>query len=144
VNLENAPDISAVKNWLLTAGIESLCHWDTLVFLYRHQASLVSAEHISSLLGYATGEVVAALEHLESLEFVKPSRASQGVRLYQSSAPVDPPRGDSFDRLMSLADSRAVRLLLAKRWRRGDRSDPNKNHSPLPDTERGKTWLKAS
>ena len=144
MNLENAPDISAVKNWLLTAGIESLCHWDTLVFLYRHQASLVRVEHISSLLGYATGEVAAALEHLESGGFVKPSRASQGVRLYQFRASADPPRGDTLNRLMSLADSRAVRLLLAKSWQHGNRPDHNKNLSPLRDTEGSQTWRKAS
>ena len=144
MNLQNAPDISAVKTWLLSTGIDSLCRWDTLVFLYRHQASLVSVEHISSLLGYATGEVAAALEHLESRGFVKPSRTSQGLRLYQFRAPADPPRGDTFDRLMSSADSRAVRLLLAKSWQQGDRPDQNKNLSPLRDTVGGQTWRKAS
>jgi DNA-binding IclR family transcriptional regulator len=39
--------------------------------------------HIARLLGYATGEVVAALEYLESLGFVERSCVSQGVRLYQ-------------------------------------------------------------
>jgi hypothetical protein len=133
VNVENAPDVSAVKAWLLSAGIDSLCRWDT-----------VRVEHISSLLGYATGEVAAALEHLESGGFVKPSRASQGVRLYQFRASADPPRGDTLNRLMSLADSRAVRLLLAKSWQHGNRPDHNKNLSPLRDTEGGQTWLKAS
>ena len=96
-----------------------------LVFLYLHQTSLVSAEHIARLLGYATGEVAAALEHLESLGFVERSRVSQGARLYQFTAPAHTPPGDACHRLMRVADSRTVRLLLARRWRRGDRRSDN-------------------
>jgi signal transduction histidine kinase len=40
---DNQPDLQ-VEGWLKTVGIESLCQWDVLVFLYRHQSSLVRRE----------------------------------------------------------------------------------------------------
>ena len=81
---DNQPDLQ-VETWLKTLGIESLCQWDVLVFLYRHQSSLVSAEDIARFLGYATAEVVAALGSLESAGLVERSRVAQGVLLYQLS-----------------------------------------------------------
>ena len=111
---DNQPDLQ-VEGWLKTLGIESLCQWDVLVFLYRHQSSLVSAESIARFLGHATAEVVAALDSLESSGLVERSRVSQGVRLYQLTAPADPTRRDALERLMTLADSHTVRLLLARR-----------------------------
>src|ERR1700726_677882 len=94
-----------VEGWLKTLGLESLCQWDVLVFLYRHQSSLVSAEHIALFLGYATAEVIAALDNLESSGLMERSRVSQGVRLYQLTAPADPTRHDALERLMTLVDS---------------------------------------
>ena len=142
---EHVPDLSVVEHWLVTARITALQHLDMLVFLYRHQTSLVSAEHIARLLGYATGEAVAALDHLESLGFVARSRTSQGVRLYQFTAPANTPPGDACHRLMRIADSRVVRLLLVKRWGRGDhRSDTNNRYAGLSSFQGGKTWQKAS
>ena len=128
---DNKPDVQ-VEGWLKTLGIESLCQWDVLVFQYRHQSSLVGAEHIVRFLGYATAEVVAALDSLESPGLVERSRVSQGVRLYQLTAPADPTRRDALERLMTLADSRTVRLLLARRLRGSDRPDQDKNDFPLP------------
>jgi DNA-binding IclR family transcriptional regulator len=113
---DDQPDLE-VEGWLKTLGIESLCQWDVLVFLYRHQSSLVGAEHIARFLGYATAEVVAALDSLKSSGLVERSRVSQGVRLYQLTAPADPTRSDASERLMTLADSHTVRLLLARRLR---------------------------
>ena len=123
---DKQPDLQ-VEGWLKTLGIESLCQWDVLVFLYRHQPSLVSADHIACFLGYATAEVVAALDSLESSGPVERSRVSQGVRLYQLTAPADPTRRDALQRLMNLADSHTVRRLLARRLRGSDRPDQNKN-----------------
>ena len=131
---ENQPDLQ-VNGWLKTLGIETLCQWDVLVFLYRHQSSLVSAESIARFLGYATAEVVAALDSLESSGLVERSRVSQGVRLYQVTAPADPARRDALERLMTLADSHTVRMLLPRRLRGSDRvaqPDQNKNDFPLP------------
>jgi hypothetical protein len=45
---DNPPDL-LVEGWLKTLGIESLCQWDVLVFLYRHQPTLVRAEYMSRL-----------------------------------------------------------------------------------------------
>ena len=123
---DNEPDLQ-VEGWLKTLGLESLCQWDVLVFQYRHQSSLVSAELIARFLGYATAEVVAALDSLESSGLVERSRVSQGVRLYQVTASADPARRDALERLMTLADSHTVRRLLARRLRGSDRPDQNKN-----------------
>ena len=122
---DNQPDLQ-VEGWLKTLGIESLCQWDVLVFLYRHQPTLVRVEYTARLLGDATAEVVAALDSLESSGLVQPSRVFQGVRFYQLTAPADPTRRDALVRLMTLADSHTVRLLLDRRLRRNDRPDQNK------------------
>ncbi|MEX2309055.1 MAG: helix-turn-helix domain-containing protein [Pirellulales bacterium] len=116
---DNPPDLQ-VEGGLKTLGVELLCQWDVLVFLYRHQSSLVSAEHIARFLGYPSAEVVATLDSLESSGLVERSRVSQGVRLYQVTAPADPARRDALERLMTLADSHTVRLLLARRLRGSD------------------------
>jgi hypothetical protein len=106
-----------VEGWLKTLGIESLCQWDVLVFLDRHQSSLLSADHIALFLSYANPEVVAALDSLESSGLER-SRVSQGVRLYQVIAPADPARRDALERLLTLADTPTVRLILARRQQR--------------------------
>jgi DNA-binding MarR family transcriptional regulator len=127
---DNQPDLQ-VEGWLQTLGIESLFQWDVLVFLYRHQSSLVSAEHIARFLGYATAEVVAALDSVESSGLVERSRVSQGVRLYQLTEPADPTRRDALKRFMTFVDSHTVRLLLARRLPGSDRPDQNKTDFPL-------------
>jgi DNA-binding MarR family transcriptional regulator len=132
---DNQPDLQ-VEGWLKTLGIESLCQWDVLVFLYRHQSSLVSAEHIARFLGYATAEVVAALDSLESSGLVERSRVSQGVRLYQLTVPADPTRRDALERLTTLADSHTVRLLLAPRRRGSDPTWPEQKRFPFAWRER--------
>jgi hypothetical protein len=63
------------------------------------------------------------------------------VRLYQFTAPEDSGRRDTLDRLMTIADSRAGRLLLTKKLRPGAPSTPNSD--PSPSQKRGSaTWLK--
>ncbi len=116
---DNQPDLQ-VEAWLKTLGIESLCQWDVLVFLYRHQSSLLSADRIALFLSYANAEVVAALDSVESSGLMERSRISQGVRLYQLTAPADPARRDALERLMPLAASHTVRLLLGRRLRGSD------------------------
>ena len=123
---DNQPDLQ-VEGWLKTLGIESLCQWDMLVFLDRHPSILASTEDVALFVGYATAEVVAALDSLECSGLVQPSRVSQGVRLYQVTASADPARRDALERLMTLADSHTVRRLLARRLRGSDRPDQNKN-----------------
>ena len=138
---ENPFDLG-IDGWLTALGLDRLCQWDVLVFLYRHPTSLVSGEHIARLLGYATAPVVDALDCLESLGLVGRSRVNQGVRLYQFNAPAEPPRGDALKRLLTLADSRPRRLLLAKRLQRGQRSDPNNGQSRGRSDEGSAAWFK--
>jgi hypothetical protein len=116
--MENNPPDPQVEDWLTALGVDCLCQWDVLVFLYRHLTSLVSAEHIARLLGYPTAEVVTALDGLEFLGLVERSRVDQGVRLYQFSTPADSPRGDALSRLLAVAASRRGRLLLTQKLRR--------------------------
>jgi hypothetical protein len=111
-----------IDGWLSTLGITSLCQWDVLLFLYRHQTSLVGADFIARLLGYASGPVVAALDVLEFLGLVERSRVSQIVRLYQFTVPSDPKRGDAWARLLALASDRGGRVHLSKRLRGGDQT----------------------
>jgi DNA-binding MarR family transcriptional regulator len=126
----NEPDVQ-VEGWLKTLGITLLCQWDMLVFLDRHPSLLIGAEHISFFLGYAAAEVVAALDSLESSGLVEPSRVSQGVRLYQVTTSADPARRDALERLMTVAASHSVRLLLARRRREGS-ARPNQNKNDFP------------
>src|SRR5262249_49781238 len=117
-----------VEGWLKTLGVELVCQWDVLVFLYWRLTSMLNADHIARLLGLPAGEVGAVLESLESLGLVERSRADQGVRLYRFAVPEDPQRGDALDRLLTLADSRAGWLLLSSKLRRGN--PPTPNHGP--------------
>lgn len=116
---QNPTDLQ-VEGWLKALGIESLCQWDVLVFFYRHPISLFGAEHLASLLGYASGPLSAALDVLEALRLVKRSRVSQGVQLFRLTVPADPQRGDAWERLFALDNSRAGRVVLSKKLRAGD------------------------
>ena len=72
---DNQPDLQ-VEGWLKTLGIGSLCQWDVLVFLDRHQSSLLSADHIALFLSYANADVVAALDSVESSGLVQNLRVA--------------------------------------------------------------------
>jgi hypothetical protein len=37
------PTDAEVESWLQTLGVESLCQWDVLIFLFRHQSTLESS-----------------------------------------------------------------------------------------------------
>jgi DNA-binding MarR family transcriptional regulator len=107
---------------LKTLGITSLCQWDVLVFLYHHQTSLLGANFIAHLLGYASDPVVAALDGLTFLGLVERSRVSQVARLYQFTVPSDPKRRDALIALLPLASHRAGRVRLAQHLRGGDQT----------------------
>jgi hypothetical protein len=120
IGLENAESPDAlVQECLKNLGLSLLGDWDVLVFLYRHQASLASAEQIARLLGHSSKAVGAALERLESQKLIQRSRSSQGVRFYQFvfQKPNQAPEC-FFRQLMSFADSRSGRLLIVKHLRR--------------------------
>lgn len=74
-------ETEGLQSWLHALGVQSLCEWDVVAFLYRHPTSLVGADYIARLLGYPDEPVVAALDALESLGLVERSRVSQNVRL---------------------------------------------------------------
>ena len=121
-----------IDGWLNILGITSLCQWDVAVFLYRHQISLVGANLIAHLLGYASEPVVAALDALDLVGLVDRSRVSQVVRLYQFTVPSDPQRRDAWTRLLGLASHRVGRVRLAGRLRSGE---------PTAQAEREETRL---
>jgi predicted transcriptional regulator len=109
-----------VQECLKGLGISLLGDWDVLIFLYRHRVILGSSEQIASLLGYPSQAVSDALDRLESQGLVRRSRSSLGVRFYQfvfSEGHLAPE--SYFRRLISLAQNRSGRLLLAKRLRQG-------------------------
>jgi hypothetical protein len=118
-----------IDSWFKTLGIATKCQWDVLIFLYRHQTSLVGADFIARLLGYANGPSVAALEALEGLGLVARSRVSQIVRLYQFTAPSHPPQRDAWARLLALAGDRTGRLRLFQRLRDGDQTPQERLHA---------------
>jgi DNA-binding MarR family transcriptional regulator len=111
-----------IDGLLKTLGITSLCQWDVLVFLYHHQTSLLGANLIAHLLGYASEPVVAALDALAFLGLVERSRVSQVARLYQFTVPLDPERRDAWIALLPMASHRAGRVRLAQHLRGGDQT----------------------
>jgi hypothetical protein len=153
------PSDAEVADWLKTLGVESQCQWDMLIFLYRHQTTLVGSDYLAQLLGYATEAVVAALDVLASLGLVDRSRVSQGARFYQFTAPSSAPSDDAFQRLVTFAGHRAGRVALCRLLPRGDRSPqdwletavgsngevhkPVRASSPGRPDEGRKTWRQA-
>ena len=107
-----------IAGWLSTLGVTSLCQWDVLVFLYRHQTTLLGAADLARLLGYASDTIVVSLDVLESWELVARSRISQGARLYQFHIPPGSPRSEVFARLQTLAADRVGRLRVVRQLRR--------------------------
>jgi hypothetical protein len=112
------PSDPEVTGLLQTLGVASLCQWDVLIFLYRHQTTLLSAAELARLIGYASDLIVVALDVLESLALVTRSRVSQGARLYQFGLPLDSPRSAAFAQLQALIADRAGRVRVAKQLRR--------------------------
>jgi DNA-binding MarR family transcriptional regulator len=118
LEIDKSPD-ALVQACLEHLGLSLLVEWDVLIFLYRHQAILTSAEQIARLLGYPSKAVGNALETLDSQKLVRRSRPSQGVRFYQSvysEAHAKPE--NCFRQLIKFADDRSGRLLLVKHLRR--------------------------
>ena len=105
-----------VEACLRELGISSLAQCDVLVFLQRHQLSLVSAEQMARLLGYSYKIVGDALDALEALRLIRRSRASQGVRVYQIKYSESHP-SVGFGQLIALTQNRAGRLLIANSLR---------------------------
>jgi DNA-binding MarR family transcriptional regulator len=118
---DNTVDTEVI-DWLNTLGITTLCQWDLLMFLYRHQTSLFGADYLARLSGYAIELVVPAMAALESLGLIERSRVSQGARYYHFIVPSPPMHREAFARLLDLAGHRAGRLRLCRQLRREGRS----------------------
>ena len=56
------PSDPEVTGRLHTLGVVSLCQWDVLVFLYRHQSTLLGAADLARLLGYPSDSIVVAVD----------------------------------------------------------------------------------
>jgi DNA-binding MarR family transcriptional regulator len=119
---QHPPSDPEVQGWLYTLGVASLCQWHVLLFLCRHQTTLLGAEYLAHLLGYATEAVVAALDALEARGLVERSRVSQGARLYKLLAPLVSPGGEAFAQLQALASDSAGRRRIYTQLRQGDRT----------------------
>ena len=104
----------SVQNCLEGVGISLLCDLDVLVFVYRHGASLSSADQIARLIGYESTVVSDALDRLERERLIERSQRPEGVRFYRILASTDAARQRCLQQLVSLTKIRAGRLLLAK------------------------------
>ena len=103
-----------VQERLQALGVALLSEWDTLVFLYRHPASLGTAAQIARLIGHDQAAVGTALNSLEALGMMRRARVYQGRRLYQFSEPPEPGSRSCLLELMGLAQNREGRMLLIK------------------------------
>lgn len=112
----------SIQDSLEGLGVTLLSECDVLVFVYRHGASLASADQIALFLGYEREVVAAALECLERNKLIERSRSSGGVRLHRILASTDAERQHCFQHLVSLSENRGGRLLLTKQLKRGGRN----------------------
>jgi DNA-binding MarR family transcriptional regulator len=115
---------SPVQSCLDSMGISLLSEWDVLAFVYRHGASLTNCDQIARLIGYESTIVRAALDRLESKNLIERSRPSQGVRFYRILASTDA----GLQQIVSLSETRAGRLLLAKRLKPDGSNRDEKNN----------------
>lgn len=106
---------SALQDCVDRVGISLLCDWDVFAFVYRHVTSLTSADHIARLVGYESKDVGGALDRLERQKLIERSRSSRGVRIYRVLASKDREHRSYLRGLLTLLESRAGRLQLAKR-----------------------------
>jgi DNA-binding MarR family transcriptional regulator len=106
---------SSVQSCVDGVGISLLCDWDIFAFVYRHIASLTSADQIARLVGYESKTVGAALDRLERKKLIERSRPSRGVRLYRVLSSQDVEHRRCLRQLVTLSESRAGRLELTKR-----------------------------
>src|SRR5450755_2809646 len=105
---------SSLQRCVVNVGISLLCDWDVFAFVYRHVTSLTTAEQIARLLGYEGAVVGGALDRLESQKLIERSRPSRGVRLYRVTNSKDLEHRRCLQELVSLSESRAGRLELAR------------------------------
>jgi DNA-binding MarR family transcriptional regulator len=103
-----------IEGCLAKWGISFLEEWDLLVFLHRHQNSLLTVKQISLLLGPGTPAVSQALRTLEIAGLIRRSRSSRGIRFNRLVTSVDAARQDCFELLINLLENPVVRDLVAR------------------------------
>src|SRR5262245_44782021 len=112
-----------VQRWLAATCVESLCQWDVIVFLYRHQTILMAPGDLARLMGYRTSTMMTTLDALAARQLVEvSSQSSAAARLYRFVAPSEPKRREALESLFALGQHRSGRLLLSKYLRQGERS----------------------
>jgi hypothetical protein len=118
VSEESSMANTQIERCLATWGISVLEEWDLLVFLCRHQNSLLTVEQISMLLGPGTPAIRQALRTSETAGLIRCSRSSQGIRFYRLAASVDRARQDAFELLVSLLKNPLARDFVTRRLAR--------------------------
>lgn len=127
----------SLENCLKSLGISLLSELDVLVFVHRRKTSLTSANQIASLIGHEEAAVSIALGELEREKLIEPSKSSQGLRFYRILPQGDAGRQQCFRQLVSLSETRAGRLQLAKHLKSIGR---NRGEKKLRLKQEGK-WL---
>jgi DNA-binding MarR family transcriptional regulator len=117
----------SIQSCLESLGISSMCEWDALVFVFSRRVSLIRTDQIASLTGYETAAVSAALEHLECEKLIERSQPFQGVSFCRIPQSTDAARQTCFLQLISLAKTRAGRVLLTKQLKPVGRTRGAKN-----------------
>jgi DNA-binding MarR family transcriptional regulator len=105
----------SLQDCLDGVGISLLSEWDVLIFVYRHKASLISADQIARLIGYPSRIVNDVLDRLEREGLIERSRPSHGAHFYRILTSMDSGRWLCLRQLISLSEGRAGRLRLAER-----------------------------
>src|SRR5262245_55334895 len=108
------PSEAEIEAMLVRLGIETMAQWDLLVFLVRHDSSLLGMEDLARLTGYPVESIITALEVLESRRLVERSRIAQTIRLYRVTPPVESHRSRALEQLLRLNGHRQGRALLSR------------------------------
>jgi CRISPR/Cas system-associated endonuclease Cas1 len=116
----------SLESCLKSLGISLLSELDVLIFVHRRKTSLSSIKQIASLTGHGQAAVSIALGRLEREKLIEPSIASkEGLRFFRILPQGDGGRQQCFRQLVSLSETRAGRLQLARHLRpnRGNREE---------------------
>lgn len=133
---------SGVLGLFAELGLTSLCQWDVLVFVARHDVALLSVPRIAELLGYPRDDVERALASLVDGGLVARSREVRRACLYRLCRAEDG-RGVAPERLLTLAGHRATRDWIAAFLGRDERR-AGATRAPAITPEVGATWPKVS
>jgi hypothetical protein len=116
------------QSCLTGLGISVLCELDVLAFIYRHNVTLASADHIAWLVGYEVAAVKSALHQLERAKLIERSRPSQGVFFCQVLYPKDPERKLRFGQLFRSLESRVGRELFTNQLKSDQSKSAREEH----------------